>query len=668
MDVTGLNHRMSRDRIKFFKRPVMPSTAPTPSVRYSKELTQSETDVKRRDFLRGQQHAADATSERMVGADGYGSQHHKAPPHPRVSFTQTDYRESEAQTDPCTLDFVYDYKDVLPEVSALETMRYGRGLPVRSQEDFEVVEGLKAVKAAKEHLPTVGDHRRSLAQQRIIENESNIERALRSRSSGRRRVARNQQMRNAVQEFAETSAMLLQERLDRLWRHKQQEKEVRMLRIRRIHEKEIRALERKCQIKNERLRNDLCGGRFKLLEKAAKSHSAPVHSHPPRPSRSGRGRGGSSGRPLDDNFLEEYNSLRGLERETSKNIAGIVDKFCRPSQDTKTMSDGYVPRSQRYNHLLDSAYDDIRKTCRDDFVEEVPASPNLHQEPPTPAVSDEDREGEEDDATTFMQKHAEKVLRATVSDQQKTGFSVSSDTEDSDLNGVGSKQRRRRNNFDSVKIVDEAESRDSQIEAFLDQIEGETLGEMMNFLSAELESNACSSNKQEKLNTGLTSTSEEEDKIYDEMTKLTRSTVDRYLDKIILDILYKSAQAVAEKETDQQLGGCPTTDHRRSSTSDLVQRASSPPTSPIAPVNLEIKKRLKILQKSHLMQAHDALMTVLGEIKDTVELKKNDRKKIEDDIRDALESICKPDEVEAELRAAMSTLNLDSKNPSFVDH
>ena len=86
---------------------------------------------------------------------------------------------------------------------------------------------------------------------------------------------------------------------------------------------------------------------------------------------------------------------------------------------------------------------------------------------------------------------------------------------------------------------------------------------MMNFLSAELESNACSSTKQEKLHTGLTSTSEEEDKIYDEMTKLTRSTVDRYLDKIILDILYKSAQAVAEKETDQQLGGDPTTDHRR---------------------------------------------------------------------------------------------------------
>lgn len=41
-----------------------------------------------------------------------------------------------------------------------------------------------------------------------------------------------------------------------------------MSRIRRIHDKEIKALERKCQIKNERLRSDLMGGRFKMLENA----------------------------------------------------------------------------------------------------------------------------------------------------------------------------------------------------------------------------------------------------------------------------------------------------------------------------------------------------------------------------------------------------------------
>ena len=46
----------------------------------------------------------------------------------------------------------------------------------------------------------------------IPENQQQIEMGLKSRSSVNRRQARNQQMRNAVQEFAETSAVLLQER------------------------------------------------------------------------------------------------------------------------------------------------------------------------------------------------------------------------------------------------------------------------------------------------------------------------------------------------------------------------------------------------------------------------------------------------------------------------
>ena len=56
--------------------------------------------------------------------------------------------------------------------------------------------------------------------------------------------------------------------MDRLWRHKQKEKELKMSRIRRIHDKEIKALERKCQIKNDKLRVDLMGGKFKMLENA----------------------------------------------------------------------------------------------------------------------------------------------------------------------------------------------------------------------------------------------------------------------------------------------------------------------------------------------------------------------------------------------------------------
>ena len=43
------------------------------------------------------------------------------------------------------------------------------------------------------------------------------------------------------------------------------------------------------------------------------------------------------------------------------------------------------------------------------------------------------------------------------------------------------------------------------------------------------------------------------------------------------------------------------------------------------------------------------------------QIRKENKAEVEQNIRDALESICKPDDVEKELRAAMTTLNLDSR-------
>ena len=110
-------------------------------------------------------------------------------------------------------------------------------------------------------------------------------------------------------------------------------------------------------------------------------------------------------------------------------------------------------------------------------------------------------------------------------------------------------------NTDTFLITAAAE-REAQIEAFLDQIEGETLGEMMNYLSSELESttfghceaaaaalesttsggdgNASADNENTIKPDGQVVVvvpskreKDEEDKIYNEITKLTRSTVDR---------------------------------------------------------------------------------------------------------------------------------------------
>ena len=60
-------------------------------------------------------------------------------------------------------------------------------------------------------------------------------------------------MKNAIDDYSDTSAMQLEQRMDRIWKQKQKEKDERKRKIRKIHAKEIKNLEWKCNVKNERL-------------------------------------------------------------------------------------------------------------------------------------------------------------------------------------------------------------------------------------------------------------------------------------------------------------------------------------------------------------------------------------------------------------------------------
>ena len=46
MEVTG------RDRVMFFRRPILPNTMPLPYIRYAREISQSVDDIKKRDKLK----------------------------------------------------------------------------------------------------------------------------------------------------------------------------------------------------------------------------------------------------------------------------------------------------------------------------------------------------------------------------------------------------------------------------------------------------------------------------------------------------------------------------------------------------------------------------------------------------------------------------------------
>ena len=68
------------------------------------------------------------------------------------------------------IDYAYDYKDVLPEVSALEMLRYGPGggLPVKDEFDLQTVDRLRYQKMQSDNLPSVEESKRTLVQNRLL--------------------------------------------------------------------------------------------------------------------------------------------------------------------------------------------------------------------------------------------------------------------------------------------------------------------------------------------------------------------------------------------------------------------------------------------------------------------------------------------------------------------
>ena len=81
---------------------------------------------------------------------------------------------------------------------------------------------------------------------------------------------------------------------------------------------------------------------------------------------------------------------------------------------------------------------------------------------------------------------------------------------------------------------------EAKVDAFLDEIEGETLGQMLEYLSSELDSSEDSEVVRKRR-------SQQIDHVFCEITKVTQSAVDRYVDGILLNTIYKKAGVEAGK-------------------------------------------------------------------------------------------------------------------------
>lgn len=165
------------------------------------------------------------------------------------------------------------------------------------------------------------------------------------------------------------------------------------------------------------------------------------------------------------------------------------------------------------------------------------------------------------------------------------------------------------------------QSKEDYINSFLDRLEGETLGRMLDYLSSELEHSATQVRARDMLDQAEaghsadteTQRQEEQEHIFAEIVKVTQSTVDRYLDTILLETVYTAAH----EDTLQELGAEPGAGQlqaRRASTGEggpeREARAGAGGKERAA-----VKQRMKATQKKYLSAAHDQIWGMLDQFK-----------------------------------------------------
>jgi hypothetical protein len=88
-------------------------------------------------------------------------------PRTKVAEVQTIYRESEAQTNPYTPDYIID-KENVPEVLSIANLRFNKGLPA-SMAEMELIEQMREKRAFENALPPTSDEACFVLRRKLME-------------------------------------------------------------------------------------------------------------------------------------------------------------------------------------------------------------------------------------------------------------------------------------------------------------------------------------------------------------------------------------------------------------------------------------------------------------------------------------------------------------------
>jgi len=602
-------YQRGTNRFLYFKRPIIPF------------LQQVQPDV----IL--QQPMLDP----LAAAEGYMNR--PSTPLTRTIQLQTDYRESEAQTDPYSPEYVVRPGSA-PEVLALATLSYKRGLPAGLAE-VEMIERARAKREWEKTLPASNDMEQLKKRKRMMDNMETKEWAFREHEIEELQAIRLELLEKLLCERELKQQEINEKRYDKLWNVKQKEFEKNAKRIRCDHIKHLRKLlkvrEREFDYKrtNKRSVVEECG------DFSSQTH-APITRMGVFLDRR------SEQFAVNSKYIDSYEGL--LELEQSLPTSVLQSKIKAPQKVSK--EELYKKKSNRLQRQLDEVYDEIQ--AKKDAAAKGPKSLRFLVEvkkekprPPTPSIATPSKMGEEMEiAAITLQKvirgravqntmYEGKENRKELIEEIKTTHALQKMEQlvkKEEKQEVVALQRQRKLYQNKQAFVDEALSR----------LEGEPVGDLLDYLSKELvrlqeerkiHAFCMLAERRRRLKeaaeAGRRQTEErrrrEEDEIFKQVVKIHQQTVDTYLEDIVMESVQSTADEQARCEVQKYADKINDIAHRvehKKTKLESEEICAELVHSFLLPeiLKIEARKKIKDEQRKHLMAARSIIGGTMGPV------------------------------------------------------
>ncbi|XP_061092389.1 cilia- and flagella-associated protein 91 [Conger conger] len=476
----------------------------------------------------------------------------------RTVHTQTDYRDSEAQTDPYTPKHAVR-PGSSPELLTLLTLTWNHGLPA-GQPEVEMIERMRLKRAWEATLPPLNDLAQLSRRRRMMDEMERKEWAFREGEIQKLQEKRLALLTQVITQREERQQQLLVKHLDSHFARRQHQKEAKIKRIRQDYILSIRRLMEKRRNVEGKLR------RSGVVERYC-SRGRRVH-YPG--SAMGRLPHGDSDRDSVTSWLQNtYEGLLLLESTLPPSVTEPCIRAPKPRSGK-----GFVKRADRREMELIRTHEELKE--RKTKVEEKKPLRFLYKiekpapRPPTPAITPPPAGLEERDLAVIC---LQKLLRGaaskeTMSEEKERRMDLIQELrsthalqqEEQEL------QQAEKQNILALQRQRELHRHKALAAGALQAgVAGGVMADMLDFLSKELQRlqeerriHAFTllaerhRRMREAEESGRRQAEErrrrEEDEIFRQVVLVHQATVDLYLEDVILSSIEKTADEQAREE------------------------------------------------------------------------------------------------------------------------